>query len=77
MLTQSVSIDVLGAPSEEVISSIVEGTSAGVRQAIRGVYLGLIGFGVVLSIAAILIGATEMGIGGAGPSLPPGQILHR
>ncbi|MFP6644533.1 MAG: hypothetical protein VCF24_13405 [Candidatus Latescibacterota bacterium] len=50
--------------------------SAGMRQVTRGLCLGLIGFGVILSVTAVLIGAAELGVGTTGPPLPPEQILH-
>ena len=76
MSSRSVTVYDTGIPSEELLSSLVDIVSAGLRQVTRGLCLGLIGFGVILSVAAVLIGVAELGVGTTGPPLPPEQILH-
>lgn len=77
MMSQTISSSALEQRQAEIISSLTDILSAGLRQVTRGLCLGLIGAGVILSVAAVLIGAAELGVGTAGPPLPPGQILHR
>lgn len=40
-----------------------------------GMCLGAVGLSVILSVTVVLMGAVELGIGAAGPTVPPGQIL--
>ena len=77
MMSQTISSSALEQRQAEIISSLTDILSAGLRQVTRGLCLGLIGAGVILSVAAVLIGAAELGVGAAGPPLPPGQVIHR
>ena len=58
----------------ELFSAAMDGLSTTCRQMMTGICLGAVGLSVILSVTVVLIGVTELGLGIAGPAIPPGQI---
>ena len=75
MMSQAISSSIFPSAQAELISVVGHGLSAVCRQALTGICLGAVGLSVIFSVTAVLIGAVELGIGAAGPAVPPGQIL--
>ena len=76
MMTHADLTAVADSGARELAFALAEDCAAALRQAARGACLAVIGFGVILSVAATLIGIQELGAA-AGPALPPGQIQHQ
>lgn len=77
MFARTMSMDRAWGNPTEVSSAVLGILCIHLRQAARGLFLGLIGAAVILSVATVLICVSELGLVTDGPAAAPHLILHR